>query len=137
MPKGVYKRKKRTAEHCRNLSIAQKKIGNKPPSRKGIKDTLEMIEFKRKRMTGNNNPIWKGEKAGKDAMHDWVKRWKGYPKKCEMCGTEEAKTYDWANIDHSYKRILEDYIRMCRSCHRKFDIKNNNYKTNEKFYTKS
>ena len=55
-----------------------KKNGEKliPPSRKGIKDTKEAIEFKIKRMTGRNNPIWKENNAGYDAMHDWVKRWK-------------------------------------------------------------
>lgn len=40
---------------------------------------------------------------------------------CSVCGTIESKRYDWANIDHTYKRILEDYIRMCRKCHFSYD----------------
>lgn len=70
---------------------------------------------------------WKGEEVSKEGLHQWVARWKGKPNKCENCGTEKAKKYEWANVDHSYKRILEDYIRMCTSCHRNYDIKNNNY----------
>lgn len=70
---------------------------------------------------GEQNLHWKGDNAGKTAMHDWVKKWKGKPDLCEMCGTITAKRYEWANVDHSYRRILEDYIRMCTSCHRKYD----------------
>ena len=42
-----------------------------------------------------------------------------------MCGTETAKKFEWANIDHKYRRVLEDFIRMCTSCHRKYDYENN------------
>ena len=62
--------------------------------------------------------------AGYRAVHLWVQKWKGIPKKCESCGTEKAKKYEWANIDHKYCRVLEDYIRMCTSCHRKYDYNN-------------
>ena len=59
------------------------------------------------------------------AIHQWVVREKGNPNKCEHCGTEEAKRFDWANIDHKYKRDLDDYIRLCVKCHRKYDKENN------------
>ena len=81
-----------------------------------------------KNMTGEKNASWKGDAAGSDAMHDWVKRKLGTPSYCEHCKKTDKKTYDWANIDHSYKRKLGDYMRLCRSCHRKYDIKNNGYK---------
>lgn len=58
-------------------------------------------------------------------IHSWVIREKGKPKKCEYCGTKCAKSYDWANIDHKYRRILNDFIRLCRSCHLKYDYKKN------------
>lgn len=74
---------------------------------------------------GEKNAMWKGDKVGYHCMHDWVERWKGKPKKCEMCGTETAKKFEWANIDHKYRRVLEDYIRLCTSCHRNYDYKNN------------
>jgi hypothetical protein len=71
---------------------------------------------------------WKGETASLKAIHQWVYLWKGRPLKCEKCGEEGKKKYEWANINHEYKRDLADYIRMCTSCHRLFDIEHNNYK---------
>jgi hypothetical protein len=74
------------------------------------------------------NSSWKGLLASVGAIHKWVAVRKGKPAKCEVCGTDKKRTYHWANIDHSYQRNLEDYIRMCVSCHRKYDIENNNYR---------
>lgn len=71
---------------------------------------------------------WKGDKVSYSGLHQWLNRQLGKPKKCEECGTIEKRKYEWANIDHKYRRNLEDYIRMCTSCHRKYDMKNNNYK---------
>ena len=72
-----------------------------------------------------NHHQWKGEKASYGAKHSWIYRNRGKPNICEVCGDKTKKFYDWANIDHKYKRNLNDYIRMCRSCHRKHDYKNN------------
>ena len=71
---------------------------------------------------------WRGENISNVGLHQWVRYWKGTPKVCEKCGTKKARKYEWANIDHAYKRKLEDFIRMCTSCHRKYDIENNCYK---------
>lgn len=70
---------------------------------------------------GEKNYQWKGIDAGYGSIHEWVSRWKGKPSKCEMCGSEESKKYEWTNVDHQYRRVLEDYIRMCTTCHRKYD----------------
>lgn len=40
-------------------------------------------------------------------------------------GINKKQMYHWANIDHKYRRLLDDYISMCVSCHRQYD-KNNN-----------
>lgn len=69
---------------------------------------------------------WKGDKAGVSAMHTWVIKWKGRPRECEVCGITTAKKFEWANVDHSYKRILDDYIRMCTKCHMAYDFEYNN-----------
>lgn len=74
------------------------------------------------------SPNWKGNAAGRVTLHQWVAKHKGRPKKCEHCGRNDLKYYDWANIDHTYRRVLSDYIRLCRSCHRRYDIKFNGYK---------
>lgn len=51
----------------------------------------------------------------------WVELHKGKPSLCEHCGTTEAKKFEWANISKKYKRELDDWIRLCTKCHRKFD----------------
>ena len=75
-----------------------------------------------------NNPSWKGDKAGYGAIHDWVRRHKGTPNTCEHCGKTglSGRRIHWANIDKKYNRKLEDFIRLCVSCHNRYDerIKN-------------
>jgi len=73
-------------------------------------------------MIGENNCNWKGDEVDYHDLHKWVTRWKGNIKKCEMCGLDDKnKRYHWANIDHKYKRVLEDYIRLCPKCHGQYD----------------
>jgi len=103
----------------------------KIPWNKGMKG-LQVGWNKDKKMpeiTGKNNCNWKGNKAGYFAIHAWVIRQKGYPEICEHCGvTSKEKRLNWANKDHTYKRDVNDYIPLCVSCHRKYNIKYNNYK---------
>lgn len=73
---------------------------------------------------------WRGENLSREGLHQWVAYWKGRPKKCEHCNSINKRKFEWANIDHKYKRDLNDYIRLCTSCHRKYDYENNNYKQN-------
>lgn len=73
-------------------------------------------------VTGDNNYQWKGDDVGYVSIHEWVSRWKGKPNVCSSCGSSsQERKYEWANIDHKYRRVLEDYIRMCTSCHRQYD----------------
>lgn len=51
------------------------------------------------------------------ALHDWVRRHRGTPSLCEVCGTTTAKTYHWANLSQEYKRDLSDWRRLCPTCH--------------------
>ncbi len=81
--------------------------------------TKEQCEAISKRLTGVPRKL--KENAGLRAIHIWVDKWKGKPKECEKCGVSDDRIYDWANIDHQYRRILDDYVRMCRSCHGKYD----------------
>ncbi len=89
------------------------------------------IGFKPEDRLKGNLKNWRGENASKAAKHRWVSLKKGKPNKCEICLTTKERKYEWANIDHKYRRVLNDYIRMCTSCHRKYDIENNNYSVNK------
>ena len=74
---------------------------------------------------GERNHQWSGDEAGKQALHRRLYSRFGKPCKCSKCGTEEAKHYDYANLTGRYED-LSDYAPMCRSCHWKYDMKNNN-----------
>ena len=69
----------------------------------------------------SDSPHWKGDNVKKSALHSWVQKHKGSPSECEHCGTTSAKQYDWANVSGEYRRDLDDFIRLCRSCHAKYD----------------
>jgi hypothetical protein len=72
---------------------------------------------------GERNHFWKGEKAGYMALHDWIRSKYGTPLKCSKCGKEGGSTkgYHWANKYHKYSRSIEDYMRLCASCHIQYD----------------
>jgi hypothetical protein len=72
---------------------------------------------------GEKNYQWKEENGSYNSIHKWVNKWKGKPNHCELCGTTEKRKYHWANIDHKYRRVLDDYISMCVPCHKKYDRK--------------
>lgn len=128
---------KRTKETCHNIGLKSKGRPGYWTGKKLSAETREKLSeshkgyvmpASQKAKIGRKNEKhhnWKGDFVGYGAMHIWVKRWKGAPKKCEHCRTESAKKYEWANKDHLYKRVLEDYIRLCTSCHRKWDFKFN------------
>ncbi len=70
---------------------------------------------------GPANHAWKGDAAGYQACHLRVAARRGAPMRCDRCGTADpAQTYDWANLTGNYPDP-DDYERMCRSCHRRYD----------------
>jgi len=107
MPRGVFKHKPCTEERKEKARLASKK--------------------------GEENWLWKGDKVKYRALHHWVKRWKGVAPNCEECGKlgeyihmkngYKRWNLDWSNIDKKYRRVLDDYIGRCRSCHKKYDLK--------------
>lgn len=72
--------------------------------------------------SGKDTPHWKGDNAGKSAVHKWLDTVYGKPKFCEGCGSQEKRSYDWANTIGEYKRNRKYFLRLCTSCHRKFDM---------------
>lgn len=76
---------------------------------------------KRPDMIGARNFRWK-RRPKYLAIHTWVARWRGKPNMCECCGRQTAgRGIHWANIDHRYRRVLGDYIRLCAKCHAFYD----------------
>lgn len=69
---------------------------------------------------GPEHNCWKGENIGYSGAHQRVRRVRGAPSKCEVCGTEQAKKFEWANLNGEFHDPY-DYIRVCVSCHRTVD----------------
>ena len=109
--------------HRQNGRIA--KLGKNNPmfGKKRSKETLDKVSasIKAKGLTDERSRKWKGDKVKYSGLHYWVRKHLGRPMKCEMCGSEKENRYEWANVDHKYKRRLEDWIRLCCRCHYAYD----------------
>jgi len=70
--------------------------------------------------TGENNGQWKGDNVGLTALHKHIKKFLIKPNECKNCKKTKIKL-DLANISQSYKRDLNDWEWLCRSCHMKKD----------------
>ena len=68
------------------------------------------------------NGMWKGDKVGYMALHDWIRDHKPKPQFCEECIVKPP--FDIANISGEYHRDIQDFRWLCRSCHMKQDYKN-------------
>ena len=80
---------------------------------------------KKRNQTGENNDSWKGNEAGYKALHYRVGKLRGKPSLCVMCESEVK--CQWANVSGEFENPY-DYIRLCVSCHSRFDKKVNNLK---------
>lgn len=117
MPSGIYERKIRYP--C--LKKTRKKIS-------------EALKGRTSKNNGEKCYNWRGGNVGYHTLHNWLRYTKGRPKKCNSCGIEnklksDGRNYiEWANIDHKYRRKLQDYIPLCCKCHKEYDalIKKNN-----------
>lgn len=99
--------------------------GHKPTAEvvKKIKDARKKQVFQEE----EKSYAWKGDKIGYSGIHMWVRKSLGTPEICENCKKEGLKGMQihWANKDHTYKRNLKDWIRLCARCHKKYDLKFN------------
>lgn len=77
-----------------------------------------------KDLTGKNinladtNGMWKADKVGMAALHEWVRKRLPKPERCDMC--QIAKPIDLANKG-IYDRELQNWEWLCRVCHMKSD----------------
>lgn len=76
---------------------------------------------------GDQMGNWKGDKAGYDAIHRWLRNNKERTGECEFCAKTPPPAKDgrasthFANISGEYRRDIDDYLELCVSCHKTFD----------------
>lgn len=101
-----YKKKKSRTSTWEG-SEAQKKYWN---SLKGLKN--------------DKAPNWRGDKVKKHGIHNWLEVNFGKPKICDNANCKgKCKTYDWClKRGKDYERNRNYFLRMCRSCHRSYDL---------------
>lgn len=112
--KGVIKPNKGSFKKGHKMSAEVRKKISETCKRRGVGKWM-------KGRPEEEHSSWKGDDVGYGALHDWVRKHLRYPRKCELCGTDDEREYHWANKDHKYKRNLKDWIRVCVPCHRKYD----------------
>lgn len=91
----------------RKISEKIKKSWKNPERKKRMKE-LKLLE---------RNPNWSGDDVTYSGIHMWVRRNKIKPLYCEKCNLNVP--YELANISGKYKRDLNDFKWLCRSCHSK------------------
>lgn len=79
------------------------------------------------------NPRWAGERTNYNAAHLWAKNHFDDPLLCAHCGEKGRNRRDdsdlpvlhWAAVhgrhEGGYSRNQEDWLRLCVSCHWKYD----------------
>lgn len=129
---------KHTVEARQKMSLAAMgKKGNPGSGRKPGFVTTEEVKRKlsaalkgrpntknRGRFVGEKSVNWQGDKISYRSLHKWIQGKRGEPHYCEHCKRSDLRhrQYHWANISGEYKRDLNDYIRLCVSCHKKYDL---------------
>lgn len=117
--KGIHWSKMPNAEEIRRRIAESRKGQTSWNKGKTAIDTPEIAH-------GDRHHAWKSEKkVGKIALHFWVYRQLGSPMVCEECKKTFKNNHQihWANKSGEYHRDTNDWIRLCVSCHKKYDLK--------------
>ena len=93
------------------LSIAAKKAG----TGKWMKDKV-----------GPLNSQWQGDNVSVRGIHVWLNRCFGKTRVCENVNCPGISNfYDWSKLrGKKYERKRENFWRLCRTCHNRYDGKN-------------
>lgn len=114
--------------------------GNTLQSRKHSEETKRKLSERRKawyaagnvtwnkgrkfpELTGANSPVWQ-KKPGYFPIHSWLLREFGKAVQCEASWCKGiSQSYEWALLKgKKYERKRENFWALCKSCHRKYDM---------------
>jgi hypothetical protein len=54
-------------------------------------------------------------------LHRWIGKTAGKPDYCEQADETCKGKFEWANKSGEYLKVVTDWVRLCRSHHRRFD----------------
>jgi hypothetical protein len=81
----------------------------------GVKLKASKLGIKRD-ILGENNSQWKGDIVGYAQLHRWISQRKEKPLECPRC-KKRTRWIDLSNISGEYKRDVNDFEWLCRTCH--------------------
>lgn len=110
------------------IKMRMSQLGKKQSS-EHIRKRVEKLIGQKRTSEGKNHWNWKDGDIGKKAKHDRIEKLLGKPNYCEHCKKSDKKRYHWSNKDHKYSCKLQDWQRLCASCHKKYDLRYNNLRT--------
>lgn len=124
----IKKRKPRPDVVLRNKSAAQRKAVSES-HKSGARDEsyIKISKSVSKSLigkTGDQARRWKGQDASYHPKHAWIRKHHGKATKClgHDC-SGKSLTYQWALLKgRQYSHNIDDYIMLCASCHKKYDL---------------
>ena len=128
------KGRKFSEEFKKKDSEAIKKLWqNKEYREKMMKAHLGQVAWnkgkKMPEMSGELHPNWLGDNVGYTGIHLWVKKISGKADQCDNRTSQfldfscnrKSNNFHWANKGGEYLREISDWMKLCVSCHRRYD----------------
>ncbi len=97
------------------------------PISEGLKKGWKLAKDK----VGDKHPKWKGDNVHYITFHKWLSYHYGKASICENmeCPHKNPKRFEWALVHgKTHSKNKDNYMQLCCSCHRKYDINNYNIK---------
>lgn len=97
----------------------------KPRSNIGIYKHSELTKEKiAVSNTGKLSSQWKGDNAKYQALHGWIRNHYGLALFCVNPDCSKlSQNFEWAlKPGKKYSRDINDYMQLCKKCHRKMDF---------------
>ncbi len=115
-------------EYKAHMSIKRKEMHRQNPNR--MKEIAKLVP------KGSESSQWRGDKIKYFGIHQWLQKYYGKAYICQnlTCELKELNLVcEWAKLKHvDYERKRENFVMLCRSCHRKYDKKNGEQSINLK-----
>lgn len=75
--------------------------------------------------TGEDHPHWKGDRVSYEALHHRILVARGKASECanRLTARCTSVSFEWAHVHGTDPYDLDNYVALCASCHRKYDVR--------------